>query len=185
MDQFGEARKGLMRASARLGMDDANEGRARMLVKGGGDLLQGDYLAPGGFHCVHPRTTALHRIFHTATKDTVHADNHLIARLNQIGRNALHSRHARATDRESESVCCAEHLAEHFARLIHDGEILWVQMTERWRPESSQYTLRNRAWTGAEKDSFLRKNGWFHGMMPKRVLSCADERLKNHVAGST
>ena len=117
----------------------------------------------GGFDRVDRGAAAFHHVLHAAAEDAVDADDHFVARLDEIDGDAFHARHAGAADGKGERVLRAENLAQHFAGLVHDGEILRIEVAERRRAERAQHALRHRAGAGAKKDAFGGEGGHFHG----------------------
>ena len=123
-------------------------------VERGGDLLQGEDVAPGRFEGVDGGAAALHHVLHAGAEDAVDADDDFVARLDEIGGDALHARHARAADGEGERVLRAEDLAQQLAGLVHDGDILRVEVAEGRGGQGAQDALGNWAGAGAKEDAF-------------------------------
>jgi len=48
----------------------------------------------------------------------------------------------------------AENLPEHLASLVHDGEVLWIEVPEGWSAERAEDALRHSAGSRPEKDAF-------------------------------
>jgi hypothetical protein len=113
-------------------MDDAQQPGARMLRQRGGNLFEGEDVTPGRFDRMDRGAAPFHHVFHPSAEDPIDADDDFITRLDEIGRNAFHARHAGAADGEGERVLCAEDLAEQLARLVHDGDILRVNGPRGW-----------------------------------------------------
>ena len=154
MHRLGEPLERLMCASAGLGVDDAHKLHVRMRGERGGELIERDDVAPRGLHRVDGRAAAFHHVFHARAKDAVHAHDDFVARLDEIGGDTFHPRHAGAADGKSQRVFRLENFAQPRARLIHDREILRIQMPERGRGEGAQHALRNGAGAGAKEDAF-------------------------------
>ena len=159
VNEIRETRERLVRARARLCVNDADEFHLRMRVERRLDLLQRNHVAPRRLDRVDGRAAALHHILHARAEYAVDAHDHLVARLDEIDRAAFHAGHARAADGKREPVFRAHHLAEHRARVIHDREILRIEMPQRGRRHRAKHALRHRARTGPEEDAFVRDEG--------------------------
>ena len=96
----------------------------------------------------------LHHVLHPGAEDAVDADDDFVARLDQVGGDALHARHAGAADGEGERVLRAEDLAQQLAGLVHDGDILRVEMADGRRRQRAQNALGHGAGAGAKQDAF-------------------------------
>ena len=125
-----------------------------MLVERGRDLFQRKHIAPRGLDGVNRRAAAFHHIFHARAENAVDADDHFIARFDEIGGDAFHSGHAGAADRKGERILRAKHLTQELARLVHDREILRIEVPEGRRTERAQDALRDGARPRAEENAF-------------------------------
>ena len=123
---------------------------ARVLLERGGDLFEGEDVAPGRFEGMDRGAATLHHVLHPGAEDAVDADDDLVARLDQVGGDAFHARHAGAADGEGERVLRAEDLAQQLAGLVHDGDILRIKVADGRRGQGAQHALGNRAWAGAQ-----------------------------------
>jgi len=71
-------------------------------------------------------------------EDAVDADQHLVARLDQIDDHRLHPRRARARDRHREPVLGPEDMPEESLRLVHERHELGVEVPQERHPERGQ-----------------------------------------------
>ena len=140
-------------------MDDADEFALRMLLQRGGDLLVRKNIAPGNFDSMHGRAAAFHHVLHASAEDAVHADNDLVARLDQVHGDTFHSRHAGTAYGKGQRIFRLENLAQHFAGLVEDSQILRIEMTESGRRERAQHARRNRTRAGTKQDALDGKLG--------------------------
>ena len=108
--------------------------------------FEGEDVAPGDFDGMDRGAAAFHHLFHPCAEEAVDADEDFVARLDQIGGQALHARHAGAAEREGERVLGAEHLPQQFAGLVQDGEILRVEVAEGRRGEGAQRPVAGPGW---------------------------------------
>ena len=88
---------------------------------------------------MHGRAAAFHHVLHASAEDAVHADDDLVAGLDQVHGDAFHSRHAGTAHGKGQRIFRLENLAQHFAGLVHDGQILRIEMTESGRRERAQH----------------------------------------------
>jgi hypothetical protein len=68
----------------------------------------------------------LRTIFHTTAKDTRHADNHFIARLNQVTDTSFHASAARARYRKRHIIVGLKYFTQQVSGLIHDTQITGI-----------------------------------------------------------
>src|ERR1035438_2026956 len=154
VDNISEAGERLMSASAGLGMDDAQQPGLRVAVERGADLCEGEDVAPRCFDDMDLGAATIHHVLHPGAEDAVDADDDFIARLDQVAGDAFHAGHAGAANGEGERVFGAEDLAQQFAGLVHDGDILGVKVADRGRGHSAQDALGDRTWAGSHEDAF-------------------------------
>jgi len=140
VNQVGNAVQRLMGAGAGFGMNEAKQPGARVPLEGRANLLQGKHVAPAGFQGMDGCAAALHDLFHPGAKNAVDADDDLVARLNQVHGEALHAGHTRAGNREGKLILGAKNLPQQLAGLVHDGDILRVQVAQGRRPQRAQNT---------------------------------------------
>ena len=145
----GERREvldGLVGARAGLGLHDPQHLCPGVRGEGGGDLLAGERLPPGALQGVHDRAAALHHVLHAQPEDAVH-------------RHALHAGHPGSAHGESQRIRGPEYLAQLGADLVHDLEVLGVQMPERGRAEGAQDALGDGTRAGSEQETFVGMHG--------------------------
>jgi hypothetical protein len=118
------------------------------------DLVERDDVSPRGLHGVDGGTTALHDVLHATAEDAVHADDGFIATFQEIGGDALHASHAGAADGEGEGVFGLKNLPQHLAHLVHDGDVLRVEVPQGWGSQGTENPGGNWARSGAEQDAF-------------------------------
>ena len=162
MYQIRQAGKRLMRPGARLGVNNSHQAGFGVLVEGGRNLFGSDDITPGSFDRMDCRSATFHDILHSSAKHTIDAHDDFIPRFDEVYGETFHSGHTGAADRKGQSVLCPEHLPQHLTGLIHDSEILWIEVAQRGSSEGAQYALRHRAGTRAKKDSFGRERSRLH-----------------------
>ena len=108
---------------------------------------------------MHNRAAALHHVLHAQPEDAVDANNHLVAGLDQVHRHALHAGHPGSAHGESQRIRGPEYLAQLGADLVHDLEVLGVQMPERGRAEGAQDALGDGTRAGSEQETFVGMHG--------------------------
>ena len=160
MHDLGNLLERLMRAGRCLGVDDAEHFYFGMLRQQICHRSRLDRLAPRRFDGVDGRARALHHILHTAAEDAVHAHACFIAWLQQVHHARLHARAAGAADGHGEFVLRAEDLAQKIAHLVHDFQILGIEMAESRRGERAEDSFRHLARPGAHEDAFWRSEAW-------------------------
>ena len=99
---------------------------------------------PGGVDQVHEGAVALGHVRHPRAEHAGHADDRLVARLGQVGDAGLHAGAAGAGDRQRELVLGPEHLLQEAARLVHDREVLRIEVAERRRGQRRQHARGHR-----------------------------------------
>jgi hypothetical protein len=144
----------LMRASARLGVDNPDDFRLGMCVERGGDLIERENIAPCRFDGVNRCSAAFHYVLHPPAEHAIHANDCLVPGLDEVRRDAFHPGHAGAAHRERQRVLRAENLPQLFACLVHNRDVLRIEMSERRRTKRPQHTVRHRAWAWAHEDAF-------------------------------
>ena len=96
----------------------------------------------------------LHHVLHPGAEEAIDADDDFVARLDEVGSEALHAGHAGAAEGEGERVLRAEDLAQQLAGLVQDSEVLRVEVAEGRRHKGAQHTLRNWAGPSAKQNAF-------------------------------
>jgi hypothetical protein len=86
--------------------------------------------APLCFHNIDLRAAALRHIDHARAEHAVHADEHGVARLDQIDKTGLHTRAAGAGHRQRQAILGLKHLAQHGHALIHNLQKLGIQVAD-------------------------------------------------------
>ena len=79
--------------------------------------------------------------------------------LDQVHGDTFHSRHAGTAHGKGQRILRLENLAQHFAGLVEDGQILRIEMTESGRRERAQHARRNRNRAGTKQDALDGKLG--------------------------
>src|SRR5262249_2955804 len=77
-----------------------------------------------------------------------------IAGFDEIDGEAFHAGHAGAAYGERERVLRAKDLTECLASLVHDGEVLGIEMAEGRRAERAEDALGDGAGAGSEEGAF-------------------------------
>ena len=75
---------------------------------------------------------------HPAAEDAVDADEHPVARLDQVDDDRLHPGRAGPRDRQRQPVLGLEDVAEQVLRLVHQGHELGVEVAEQRHPQRGQ-----------------------------------------------
>ncbi len=108
-------------------------------------LLGGDAMPPSRLDHVHASAISLGDILHSATENAIDAHDHLVAGLDQIANTCLHAGTTRAGDGHGHLVIRLKNLPQHLSRLIHDVQVLGIQMTDRGRSQRLQHAGGNIA----------------------------------------
>ena len=116
----------------------------RMLVCVNG-VFGGKDLTEGAFDLRHLGTAASCHISHPTAKDPIHADQHPVARLDEIDDARLHPSTAGAADRHRQLVAGLENLPQHRLDFVHHFQKVRVEMPDRWCPECGEYRRSNVA----------------------------------------
>ncbi len=93
---------------------------------------------------------------HAGAEVAADPDHHLIARLDQIGDAGLHPCAAGARHGEGELVGGPEDVLEHAPGVIHDGQVLGIEVAEGGFGQSGKDAGADIARAGAHEDAFGR-----------------------------
>ena len=139
--------------------DDADEFHLRMGIERVLELIEGERLAPTHLHHVDDGASAFHHVLHAGAEHAVDADEHLVAGLDEVDRAALHPGHAGAAHGKRQRVLRLEDLAEHRAGVVHEREVLRIEVPERGGAERAEHAVRDGAGTGTGQDALSRLGG--------------------------
>ena len=148
----GDLLDGLPGAGGGLGVDDPDDLGADLL-DGRADLLGVEDLAVRPFDRGDLGPGALGDVDHPAAEDAVDADEHLVARLDQVDDHGFHPRRAGAGDRHREPVLGLEDVPQQVLRLVHQGDELGVEVPEQRHPQRREDAGVDLARAGAEEQA--------------------------------
>jgi hypothetical protein len=100
---------------------------------------QVEHFAPRPFNFGYFAAGPFRHIGKSIAKHAVDADQHALARFHQIENRGFLPGGARAADRHRHAVFRSKHLTEHELQFVHDAEIIWVQMADRWLCKRGQH----------------------------------------------
>ena len=129
-----------------------------MLLHGGFNLLGREDLAKRSLQLDHLGPTATGDIGHATAEHAVDADDHLVARLDQVGDNRLHPRAAGPADGQCHLVLRAKDLPQHRLCFIHDLQEVRIEMPDRRCRHREQHAGMNIAGAGAHQNPSRRSH---------------------------
>ena len=93
-------------------------------------------------------------VFHPAAENAVDADQHPVARLDQVDDDRLHPGRACSRDRQRQPILGLKHIAEQVLGLVHQGRELGVEVADERRGERFQHARMNVAGAGTHEHAF-------------------------------
>ena len=99
------------------------------------DFVRREHFSPRPIDARHLRSGTGSDISHPTAEHAIDADEHRIARLDEIDDRGLHSRRSGTADGERHLVLGAHHSAEHSLHAVHDLEVVRIEMSDRRRGE--------------------------------------------------
>jgi len=152
MDDLGDAHHRLERAGGGLGMYQGDE-LGRLLRQRGLEILRGEHVAPLPLHAAHLGPVAARHVAQPLAEIAVHADQHRVARLDEIAQRRLHAGTARAGDGDRERVLRLKDIAQQVLHLVHQGDELRVEVAHQRMGHRTQHTRGHRTRPGAQQDA--------------------------------
>jgi hypothetical protein len=146
----------LVRARRLLGVDDADPLRARVRRERRRHRARLDGLPPRHVEQMHRRAVAVGHVRHARAERARDADDHLVSSLGQVGDARLHAGAPRPGHRERQLVLGLEHALQKAARLVHDLQVLRIQVAERRRRKRREHTGWNLTRSRPEQDAGVR-----------------------------
>ncbi len=128
MNDIADRRDRLRGAGAGLRMDDAHHLERPFLALRRRDLVRLEDLPPGTLDDRHLRPSPFRHVRHALSEDTVDADQHSVAGLDQVDHTRLHPRRAGATDGERQLVLGLEDRLKAFLDVVQHLEELSVEV---------------------------------------------------------
>ena len=123
------------------------------------DLPRLDNASPRRFDFMDLRAATRGNVRHAAAKHAVDADDHLIARLDQVDEAKLHARAAGAADGKSHLILGEKNLAEHRLDLFHHPDEHRVQMAHERQRHRLEHGGRDIARHRTHEQSLRRLKG--------------------------
>jgi hypothetical protein len=157
VDDFGNGFDRLPGASGGFGHDDADDLRFGSFERRR-EIGRRKHFAPGALHLGHSCSGPLGHVDHASAEYAIDADQHRVARLDQVDHGRLHTGGARATDGQRHRVLGTEDSAEHGLHLVHDREIIGIKMPDGWTTQGGQHSRMGVAGAGTEQHAKRRIN---------------------------
>ena len=110
-------------------------------------LIRVEYFAIRPFDHGHLGTGPLRHVLHPRTEDAIDADQHLVARLDQVDDHGLHAGRARPRDGQRHPIRGLKGIPQQFLGLIHQGHELGVQVATRGIPIAARTRGCTSLWT--------------------------------------
>ncbi len=123
------------------------------------------------------RAVPLGHVGHPSAERAGDADDHVVARLGQVGHAGLHAGAAGPRHRERQPVLGPEHLLQKPARLVHDAQVGGVEVAQRRRGQRRQHARRDRARPRAEQDALGERSMDPHLLAQELGLQMPDVEL--------
>ena len=98
-------------------------------------------------------------IAHTIAKDTVDANEDLIAGLDDVHKGRLHAGASGSGNRDRQAILCPEKAAEHLLNIVHDAQELRVEMPDHRTRERLMNSWMNPGWARPHEQSTPGING--------------------------
>ena len=113
--------------------------------------IQLEDFAPRPFNGRDGGPGALSHVRHALTKHPLDADHHPVAWLDEVDHARFHAGRAGSAHGERQVVRRLKHRAEHFLRLVHDGQELRIEVTDQRRRHRRQHARMHIAGAGAKQ----------------------------------
>ncbi len=123
-----------------------------LALERGFHLLRGNGTAPFHIHPHHVASQAFRDVAHAGAKQTIHPDDHLVARLDQVDEGGLHPPAAGGGHRQGHRIVRAEEGPEQLLGLVHDLEEVGIQIADRGSGHGPENPRRHVARPGAHEE---------------------------------
>jgi len=142
-------------AGAGFGMHDAHNFGTSLLY-GSPDFFRCKDFSEGTFYACDFGAQSFGDLRHAAAKHTIDADDHTVARLNQVDDTGFHSGTSRAADGHRHVIGRLKHFPQHGLNFIHEFQEVRVQVSHRGRCHRCQNTGMDLTWPWAHQNSLRR-----------------------------
>ena len=101
-----------------------------MRLDGFFDFFERENFTEWAFHSMNDRPGPFGHVLHTATEDTVHADDHAIPWRDQIDNTGFHASRPGSANGDGQWILGLKHLTKHKLDFVHDFQKVRVQVSD-------------------------------------------------------
>src|SRR5690606_32955568 len=116
------------------------------------DFVVGERLPPGGLQAADIGPIATGHIDHAAAEVARDADQHTVARLDDVGEGGFHRRTARAADGDGVLVIRLPRIAQQLTHFVHHLDEGRIEMAHGRRDHRGEYARMGVRWPGPQQN---------------------------------